>query len=151
MGEVRATFPFWQACETAESGLPRPAGREKVLIMVSQTLLYAGIGLLAGLSAGWFGIGGGTIVVPALILLCGVPYHVAVGTSLALIIPISLAGTATSWKLNTVDWRIVFACAVTGMIGAVAGSYLIQKVPEMIARRAFAVFLLYAAWRLWTK
>ena len=119
--------------------------------VVSQTLLYAGIGLLAGLSAGWFGIGGGTIIVPALILLCGVPYHVAVGTSLALIIPISLAGTATSWKLNTVDWKIVFACAVTGMIGAVAGSYLIQKVPEMIARRAFAVFLLYAAWRLWTK
>jgi len=119
--------------------------------VVSQTLLYAGIGLLAGLTAGWFGIGGGTIVVPALILLCGVPYHVAVGTSLALIIPISLAGTATSWKLNTVDWKIVFACAVTGMIGAVAGSYLIQKVPEMIARRAFAVFLIYAAWRLWTK
>ena len=65
--------------------------------------------------------------------------------------PISLAGTATSWKLNTVDWKIVLACAVTGMIGAVLGSLLIQKIPEMIARRTFAVFLLYAAWRLWTK
>jgi uncharacterized protein len=115
------------------------------------TLLYAGIGLLAGLASGSFGIGGGTIIVPALILLCGVPYHVAVGTSLALIIPISLAGTTTSWKLHTVDWKIAFACAVTGMIGAVVGSFLIQKVPEMIARRAFALFLLYASWRLWTK
>ena len=119
--------------------------------MGTQTLLYAGIGLLAGLTAGWFGIGGGTIVVPALILLCGVPYHVAVGTSLALIIPISLAGTATSWKLNTVDWKIAAGCAFTGMVGAVLGSFLIQKVPEMAARRAFALFLLYAAWRLWTK
>ena len=119
--------------------------------MTSQSLLYAGIGLLAGLAAGGFGIGGGTIIVPALILLCGVPYHVAVGTSLALIIPISLAGTATSWRLQTVDWKIASACAIAGMIGAVAGSFLIQKVPEMIARRAFAIFLIYASWRLWTK
>jgi uncharacterized membrane protein YfcA len=53
--------------------------------------------------------------------------------------------------LNTVDWRIAGACAVTGIIGAIAGAFLIQKVPEIYARRAFAVFLLYAAWRLWTK
>ena len=119
--------------------------------MASQPLLLAGIGLLAGITSGCFGIGGGTVIVPALAVICGVPYHVAVGTSLALIIPISLAGTATSWKLNTVDWRIVLACAVTGMIGAVLGSLLIQKIPEMIARRTFAVLLLYAAWRLWTK
>ena len=37
------------------------------------------------------------------------------------------------------------------MIGAVAGSFLIQKVPEMVARRAFALFLIYASWRLWTR
>jgi uncharacterized membrane protein YfcA len=37
------------------------------------------------------------------------------------------------------------------MIGAILGSLLIQKVPELIARRAFAIFLLYSAWRLWTK
>ncbi|MCX6936012.1 MAG: sulfite exporter TauE/SafE family protein [Verrucomicrobia bacterium] len=113
--------------------------------------LYAMIGLLAGLASGCFGIGGGAIIVPALTLLCGVPYHVAVGTSLALIIPITLAGSFTSWRLNTVDWKIVVACALTGMIGAVAGSLLIQKIPELIARRAFAFFLIYAAWRLWTK
>ena len=119
--------------------------------MATQTLLFAAIGLLAGFSSGCFGIGGGTVIVPALILLCGVPFHVAVGTSLALIIPISLAGTATSWKLSTVDWRIVTACAITGMVGAILGSLFIQKIPELFARRAFAVFLLYAAWRLWTK
>lgn len=118
---------------------------------MTQSLLYAGIGLAAGLASGCFGIGGGAVIVPALILLCGVPYHVAVGTSLALIIPISLAGTATSWKLQTVDWKIVLACSLTGILGAVAGSFFIQKVPELFARRAFAVFLLYSAWRLWTK
>jgi len=114
-------------------------------------LFYALIGLLAGLASGCFGVGGGALIVPALTLLCGVPYHVAVGTSLALIIPISLAGSVTSWKLNTIDWKIAAACALTGVIGAVTGSLLIQKVPEMYARRAFAAFLVYAAWRLWTK
>jgi uncharacterized membrane protein YfcA len=37
------------------------------------------------------------------------------------------------------------------MVGAILGSLFIQKIPELFARRAFAVFLLYAAWRLWTK
>jgi uncharacterized membrane protein YfcA len=122
-----------------------------VAVMPAGSALYALIGLLAGLASGCFGIGGGALIVPALTLLCGVPYHVAVGTSLALIIPITFAGTLTSWKLNTVDWRIAGACAITGIIGAIAGAFLIQKIPEIYARRAFAVFLLYAAWRLWTK
>ena len=119
--------------------------------MPTGSVLYALIGLAAGLASGCFGIGGGALVVPALTLLCGVPYHVAVGTSLALIIPITFAGSLANWKLNTIDWRIAGACAITGMIGAILGSFLIQKVPELIARRAFAFFLLYSAWRLWTK
>jgi len=119
--------------------------------MTTGPLFYALLGLLAGLASGCFGIGGGALIVPALTLLCGVPYHVAVGTSLALIIPISLAGSLTSWKLNSIDWKIAAACALTGMIGAVLGSLLIHKIPESYARRAFSIFLLYAAWRLWTK
>ena len=119
--------------------------------MTTGPLFYALLGLLAGLASGWFGIGGGALIVPALTFFCGVPYQVAVGTSLALIIPISLAGSLTSWKLNSIDWKIAAACALTGMIGAVLGSLLIQKIPEAYARRAFSIFLLYAAWRLWTK
>ena len=119
--------------------------------MTTGPLFYAMVGLLAGLASGCFGIGGGALIVPVLTLFCGVPYPVAVGTSLALIIPISLAGSFTNWRLNTIDWKIAAACAVTGMVGAVAGSLLIQRIPEMVARRAFAIFLIYAAWRLWTK
>jgi len=50
-----------------------------------------------------------------------------------------------------VDWRIAAACALTGMLGAVLGSLWIQKIPELYARRAFSIFLFYAAWKLWTK
>jgi uncharacterized membrane protein YfcA len=112
---------------------------------------YIMLGLVAGLASGAFGIGGGAIIVPALSLWFGVPYHVAVGTSLALIIPISLAGSATHYKMDGVDWRIFAFCAVAGMVGAIAGSMLIQKVPEAYARKGFAIFLLYSAWKLWTK
>jgi uncharacterized membrane protein YfcA len=112
---------------------------------------YIALGLLAGVAAGSFGIGGGALIVPALTLWFKVPYTVAVGTSLALIIPISLAGAASHHRLGNLDWRIFTACAIAGVIGAVAGSLLIQKIPELYARRAFAAFLLYAAWRLWFK
>ncbi len=109
------------------------------------------LGLVAGLASGCFGIGGGAIIVPALTLWFGVPYHVAVGTSLALIIPISLAGSATHYKLGSIDWKIFLACAIAGVIGAIVGSLLVQKIPESYARKAFALFLVYSAWRLWMK
>lgn len=112
---------------------------------------YAALGLIAGIASGSFGIGGGALIVPALTLWFKVPYAVAVGTSLALIIPISLAGAAAHHSFGKLDWRIFTACAIAGVIGAVAGALLIQKVPEIYTRRAFAGFLLYAAWRLWFK
>lgn len=112
---------------------------------------YIALGLIAGLASGCFGIGGGAIIVPILTLWFKVPYHVAIGTSLALIIPISLAGSATNFKLGTINWKIFTACAVAGIIGAIIGSLLIQKVPALYARRAFSIFLLYSAWRLWVK
>ena len=112
---------------------------------------YIALGLVAGIAAGCFGIGGGALIVPALALWFRVPYTVAVGTSLALIIPISLAGAAAHHKLGNVDWRVFTACAIAGVFGAVAGSLLIERVPELYARRGFALFLLYAAWQLWFK
>ncbi|MBX7157157.1 MAG: sulfite exporter TauE/SafE family protein [Verrucomicrobiae bacterium] len=112
---------------------------------------YALLGLIAGFASGCFGIGGGAIIVPILILLFQVPYHVAVGTSLALIIPISLAGTLTNFTLGKIDWKIFSACCIAGIIGAILGALLIQKVPALYAKRAFSIFLIYAAWRLWSK
>lgn len=112
---------------------------------------YIALGLVAGVASGCFGIGGGAIIVPALSLWFGVPYHVAVGTSLALIIPISLAGSVTHYKLDTIDWKVFAACAIAGMIGAVVGSLLVQKIPAVYARKAFSLFLVYSAWKLWMK
>ena len=115
------------------------------------TLGYIVLGLVAGVASGCFGIGGGAIIVPVLTLWFKIPYHVAIGTSLALIIPISLAGSLTHSKMSNIDWKIFAFCAVAGMVGAVAGSLLIEKVPALYAKRAFAIFLLFTAWRLWSR
>ena len=112
---------------------------------------YILLGAVAGFASGCFGIGGGAVIVPILVLLFKVDYHVAVGTSLALILPISLAGSATNFSLGKINWQSFPACAVTGMIGAVVGSMFIQRIPALYAKRAFAVFLVYSAWRLWIK
>ncbi|HET6409882.1 MAG TPA: sulfite exporter TauE/SafE family protein [Chthoniobacteraceae bacterium] len=119
--------------------------------MIPSYLGYIFLGLVAGFASGCFGIGGGIVVVPALILLFKVDYHVAVGTSLALILPISLAGSATNAALGKINWQIFLWCAVTGMVGAWLGAQFIQKIPALHAKRTFAVFLVYSAWRLWAK
>ena len=74
---------------------------------MNPTLGYALLGLLAGFASGCFGIGGGIIIVPVLVLLFKIDYHIAVGTSLALIIPISLAGSATNFSLGKINWPII--------------------------------------------
>lgn len=118
---------------------------------MNPTLGYALLGLVAGFASGCFGIGGGAVIVPVLVLLFKVDYHIAVGTSLALIIPISMAGSTANFNLGKINWPIFWACALAGIIGAVLGSYFIQKIPALYAKRAFALFMVYAAARLWAK
>lgn len=129
----------------------RQTGPRRARVAAVEQLGYILLGLAAGFASGCFGIGGGALIVPVLTLWFRVPYHVAVGTSLALILPIALAGSATNAKLGTINWKIFTACAIAGVVGAILGSLLIQKVPAVYARRAFAVFLVYSAWRLWVR
>lgn len=112
---------------------------------------YALLGFGAGFLSACFGVGGGGLIVPVLILCFAVPYHVAVGTSLALILPISLAGGLTNSKMGHVNWTIFTACVVTGIIGAIVGVFFIQHIPALYAKRAFSIFLAYTAWQLWMK
>ncbi|CAI9086480.1 sulfite exporter TauE/SafE family protein [Candidatus Methylacidiphilum fumarolicum] len=107
------------------------------------------LGLTAGFASGCFGVGGGIVIVPALILFFGIPYHVAVGTSLAVIIPIALAGSIFNGWLQKIDWSIVWVILIFGVIGALIGVWSIQKIPANIAKKIFSFFLLYSAYRLW--
>ena len=91
----------------------------------------AGSGLLVGLLAGFFGIGGGFLIVPAMIWAAGLPIHLAIGTSLVAVTALGLT-TATSYAISgLVDWPLVGLLLIGGaagsMLGTRAGKWLLGK------------------------
>jgi len=105
-------------------------------------LLTATDGLVIGMLTGLVGVGGGFLIVPALVLLGRLPMHHAVGTSLAVIAINALTGFVGYLDQITVDWGFMLgftACAVAGIL---AGSRLAGRLPAPTLRRAFAIFLL---------
>ena len=105
-------------------------------------LTATGVGLLTG----FFGVGGGFAVVPALVLALGLPMRHAVGTSLLVIVVNSLTGLAgRTESLPTVDWVTVVAFAAASMAGGLAGSRLSARTPPHRLTTAFAVLLAVVA------
>jgi uncharacterized membrane protein YfcA len=108
------------------------------------------LGLGLGLLTGFFGVGGGFLIVPALTLGLGLPIRLAIGTSLAVITVNSLAGVAGYSGGGIIDWPLTFLVSLGAVGGALAGSRLAVVVPERQLRRGFAglvagiaVFLVY--------
>lgn len=105
-------------------------------------------GVVIGVLTGLVGVGGGFLVVPALIFLAGVPIKVAVGTSLFVISLQSFSGFARylqSIDLNPVEWRTIFIFAGVGALGSIIGSFMNQKVNAQKLRRLFGYFLVVIA------
>jgi uncharacterized membrane protein YfcA len=111
------------------------------------------IGILAGVFAGMFGIGGGLIIVPALVLLYGLSQHAAVGTSLgALLLPVGALSAWVYWKNGNLN--IGYSALIAGglFLGAYFGARLVQPVSDLTLRRMFATFLIVVAARMfWQK
>ena len=112
-------------------------------------LAYFAIGALAGLLGGAFGIGGGIVMVPALIVLFKQQIHTAIGTSMMVIVPIAIAGALRHYSLDNVQLKIALLAGLGGIIGAIIGASIIVKIPPIYVKRAFALFLIYSAIRLW--
>ncbi len=110
-------------------------------------LWFGLIGLVAGLIGGGLGVGGGLIMVPALVLLGGQAMPRAVGTSLAVVMVVALSGTIRHLQLNHIDWKLAALLGIGAGVGSYFGATLIGKVPDMVARRVFAGFLLIVAIR----
>ncbi|MDO3704377.1 sulfite exporter TauE/SafE family protein [Micromonospora sp. C28SCA-DRY-2] len=99
-------------------------------------------GLVVGLVTGLVGAGGGFLVVPALVLLGGLPMPVAVGTSLVVIALKSFAGLAGYLASVTVDWRLAAVVTAAAVAGSLAGARLAGRLPADVLRRAFGWFVL---------
>jgi uncharacterized membrane protein YfcA len=108
-------------------------------------LALGAIGLAAGFAAGLLGVGGGIVMVPAMVLVLGFDQHVAQGTSLVVIIPAALAGSVTHYRNGRVSLRDAALLAAGGIGGAVLGSISALSVDDTILRRLFGVFLLVVA------
>jgi uncharacterized membrane protein YfcA len=106
-------------------------------------LTFAEIGLLGGIAAGLFGVGGGIIIVPALIYWAGFTQHQATGTSLAVLLPpIGLAAALEYYRHGNVDIPAALILATTMFFGAWLGAYLANKLAGPQLRLAFGVFIL---------
>ena len=106
------------------------------------------IGVAAGFLAGLLGVGGGILMVPAMVLLFGYDQHVAQGTSLLVIIPAALTGSYTHYRNGRLVLRDAAVLAAGGIIGAVVGSVFALSLEDALLRRLFAVFLLISALRI---
>ena len=116
---------------------------------ISTALLLLAIGLIAGIAAGFVGIGGGMIIVPALVFGLGMTQHMAQGTSLAMMLPpIVILGVMNYAKAGEVNINYALLLALTFILGAWLGSRWSLKINASIVRLIFAAFMVLAAIRM---
>lgn len=109
------------------------------------------IGLISGIASGLFGVGGGIVMVPAMIYFLSPPIRdikQAVGTSLLVIIPTAVVGTAKHWIQGNVEWRTALALFPTALIGGYLGAWLTTQLPAEDLKRLFGGFLILVGLRL---
>ena len=111
-------------------------------------VILLAVGVAAGFLAGLLGVGGGILLVPAMVLLLGFDQHVAQGTSLVVIVPAALIGTWTHYRRGTIRPRDALLVAAGGVIGAAIGSLSALSIDDELLRRLFALVLLATAIRM---
>ena len=115
------------------------------------TMLYIIIGLGAGVLAGLFGIGGGVVIVPALLYVARMSQLTATGTSLgALLLPVGALGAWEYYRTGNLDVRASLMIAIGLFFGVFFGAKVAHVLTAVQLKRAFAVFLVLVAVRVWT-
>lgn len=102
---------------------------------------FIGIGLLAGLLSGLFGVGGGTVIVPLLVLLLAFDQRLAAGTSLAAIVPTATVGVISYAASGSVAWIPALILAAGAVVGAQIGTRLLPRISQTALRWGFVAFL----------
>jgi uncharacterized protein len=109
---------------------------------MNPNLLFVLIGLGGGVASGFFGVGGGIVIVPALIYWAGFTQHRATGTSLAVLLPpIGLAATIEYWRNGNVDLRAAMIIAAMMVAGSWVGARFANEISGPKLRLAFGIFI----------
>jgi uncharacterized membrane protein YfcA len=125
---------------------PEATGRGPIGLLIALGLI--GIGLASGTLAGLLGVGGGIVIIPALVVLFSVPDAVAKGTSLLVIIPTALAGTIQNLSLDNVDLAVAASVGLAGAGAAFGGSKLAVNMSPRLSTALFAGLLVVVAVRM---
>jgi hypothetical protein len=102
-------------------------------------------GIGVGVLTGFVGVGGGFLIVPALVLLSRIPMKIAVGTSLAIVAAKSYAGFAGYMGAVPIDWALMGGFTAVTVVASFAGTRIAHRFSQDTLKRAFAVFLLFVA------
>lgn len=135
---ISAAFLPFEATST------KPLGELDLLAAAA----LVGVGLLAGGLAGLLGVGGGIVMVPALVLVLAEPQVIAKGTSLAVIVPTAAAGTISNLRAGLADVRTAAAVGLAGVVAAYAASLLALRLDPLLSAVLFALLLVAMAIRL---
>ncbi|HVF85191.1 MAG TPA: sulfite exporter TauE/SafE family protein [Abditibacteriaceae bacterium] len=119
-------------------------------------LLLLLTGLIAGIAAGFFGIGGGLVIVPALVYILGFSQHKATGTSLVCLLPpLGIGAVYQYWKAGNVDVRAAVVIGSMLLIGGFLGGKYANKLNGAQLSFAFGIFAvaagIYTMWTAWQK
>jgi uncharacterized membrane protein YfcA len=113
---------------------------------ISTIFILLAIGIFAGIASGFVGIGGGLIIVPALIYFLDLDQHTAQGTSLALMLPpIGILAAMNYHSEQSIEWWYSGVIAITFIVGAWLGSKWALRISPTVVRLIFSTLLFYAA------
>lgn len=116
---------------------------------MTNIILFLLLGLIAGTASGLIGIGGATIIIPALVLIFGLSQHMAQGTTLAMMVPpIGILAAWMYYQKGHVDLKIASLMCIGFVIGGLFGAKLAIGIPAPILKKIFGVFLLIISLRM---
>jgi uncharacterized membrane protein YfcA len=116
---------------------------------IETIMLIATVGLAAGILGGMVGIGGGIVIVPALVYFLAFSQHQAQGTSLALMLfPVGILGVINYYKKGYVDFRYAGLLAIGFVLGSYLGSRFSLSLPQLTVKRIFGVIMLLVSLKM---
>jgi len=111
-----------------------------------QMFVYFSIGVFAGFVGGFFGLGGGIVLVPAFVYILGLTQHKAQGTALAaMVLPVTLLAALRYYYAGNVKLQIAILACLGFVGGGLLGAHIVQNVPAPILKRLFGVVMLFVS------
>ncbi len=116
---------------------------------MNEIILLIVIGLITGMMGGMFGVGGGIVVIPALIFFFGMTQHQAQGTSTAfMLLPVGLLAFMNYYKAGHINIKFAAILAVTFFVGSYFGSKFAINLSDTVLKKIFAVFIILAGLKM---